>query len=202
MDRIVRRMGHVALEVPDLDTALAHATEVLGLRVVERAGDTVYLSCDIEHHQLMLTAATANGAALDHIGLEATSPAALEELSDRLAREGVEVLSDRPEEEGIEQAIRFAAPTGHVFEVYTGMRLERPPGRAEGVGAWDGGYVATGVRPRKFGHATVRADDPSELASFVQRVLGFRLSDRVANDLVWLRCDQDHHGIAIIRGGN
>src|SRR5262245_40029797 len=159
MDRIVKRMGHVAFEVADLDAALAHATEVLGLRVVERAGDTAYLSCDVEHHQLMLSA--GDRAALDHLGLEATSPEALEELAERLAREGVDVLSDRPEEEGIEQAIRFAAPTGHVLEVYTGMRLERPLARMEGVGAYDGGFAATGVRPRKFGHATVRADDPS-----------------------------------------
>jgi len=42
----ILRLAHVDLSVPDLDLATAYYTEVIGLEVVERDEDTVYLSLD------------------------------------------------------------------------------------------------------------------------------------------------------------
>jgi catechol 2,3-dioxygenase len=198
--KVIRKIGHIGLDVPDMDAAIEHATTIMGLRLVERTDANAYLSCNAEHHNLIFT--ESHRTALNHVSLEAESEEALEELRTRLLRENVEVLSERPEETGIRQAIRFVAPSGHVFEVYTGMELDIHRARTSGITSLDPQVDTVGVRPRKFGHVALRAEDPSLLEAFLSRMLGFIESDRVGGDLVWMRCNLDHHGLAILRGGD
>jgi len=64
-------------------------------------------------------------------------------------------------------------------------------------------HTGSGVQPRKFGHPMLKANDPYATAEFLQRVLGFRLSDDVGDGtLLFLRCNADHHGIGITKGGD
>ena len=184
--KIVERMGHVALRVPDLDPVLRHATEILGLRVVSEEDGWICLTCGPRHHDLML--AEGDELALDHVSFEAPDAAAIEQLAGALARDGVEILSDRPEEPGVAHSLRFRAPGGHVFEVYAEM--EQAPAH----------YNGPGVRPRKYGHTTLRALSVREMAEFAGRYLGFIESDRVGDQLRWMRCDADHHGLALFAG--
>jgi len=176
-------MGHVALRVPDLSVALAHATNVLGLRVVTRENGVAFLTCGARHHDLQLI--ESGELALDHVSFEANGQQALERLSDALTREGIRISSERRHEPGIGQAIRFAAPSGHVFEVYA--QMEKVDARDDGLG----------VRPRKYGHTTLRVDSLPEIEDFLSRVLGFIPSDRFGDTFLWMRCNADHHGIAI-----
>ncbi len=186
---MIRSIGHVGLCVPDLEAAVEHATSVMGLREVERWGATAYLTCTDQHHDLVLR--TGNSVGVDHLALEARGPEALEELRERLQREGVRVLCEQPQEPGLERALRFIGPGEHIFEVYCRISRDQPAT-----------YPTVGVRPRRFGHITVKCEDTGEMESFLARVLGFKLSDRIGRDLVWMRCNPDHHGIAIIRGRN
>ena len=62
------RVAHVGLQVPDLDASVAFAERILGLRVSERDGDTVFLTCNERHHELSLHAGAAS--ALDHVAFE------------------------------------------------------------------------------------------------------------------------------------
>jgi catechol-2,3-dioxygenase len=182
----ITRMGHVALRVADLDRAVTHATEVMGLLEVQRTGGTSYLTCNARHHELLLIADTA--PSLDHIGLEVERVADLEQAQTQLVRAGVKVLSEQPGEEGITHAIRFVGPGDFVFKLFTGMPQNQPVR-----------YRTLGVRPRKFSHVSVKSNCKPELEQFLTRVLGFRISDRVGQHLSWLRCNVDHHGIAIFQ---
>lgn len=183
MRHTVKEMGHVALRVPDLNAALAHATNVLGLRVVARVGNVAFLTCGDHHHDLQLI--ESDELALDHVAFEAVGPEALDRLSDALAEGGIKILAERPQEPGLGQAIRFAAPSGHIFEVYADMERVNPR------------YRASGVRPRKYGHTTLRVESISEMEEFLSRVLGFIPSDRFGKTFLWMRCNADHHGIAM-----
>jgi catechol 2,3-dioxygenase len=198
--KLTKKIGHIGLDVADMDAAIEHATTIMGRRLVERTGANAYLSCNAEHHNLVFT--ESDRTALNHVSLEAESVEALEELKNRLLRESVLVCSEQPEEVGISQAIRFVGPSGHLFEVYTGMELDVHPARASGIDSLDPEIDTVGVRPRKFGHVALRAEDPSLLETFLSRMLGFIESDRVGGDLVWMRCNLDHHGLAILRGGD
>ena len=53
------RVAYVELAVPDLERSVDHAIGILGLREVERVGESVYLTCNERHHELVLTASDA-----------------------------------------------------------------------------------------------------------------------------------------------
>src|ERR1700730_1806921 len=185
---MIKAIGHVALQVADLEASVRWATTVMGLREVTREAGTAYLTHGGAHHSLQYI--QADEPALDHVALEAQDERALNELRDRLAKESVEIMSERPEELGIEQAIRFRGPEGHVFEVFIGMAGDEPR------------HTGAGVQPRKFGHPMLKSEDTRATREFLERVLDFRLSDDVGDGtLLFLRCNADHHGIGLTKGG-
>lgn len=187
MSDLIKRMAHVALRVPDLDASVRWATTVMGMREVERADGVSYLTHAACHHSLQLVAAERPG--LDHVAMEAHDGAALQALAGRLRDDGVTILSEQPDELGVGEAMRFAGPDGHVFEVFVGM---------PDVGALHTGSAA---QPRKFGHPTITCPDIAPTRDLFQRVLGFRLSDDVGDGILsFLRCNVDHHGLGLQRG--
>jgi len=184
---MITAIGHVALQVPNLDESVSWATTVMGLREVARDGGTSYLTHGGAHHSLMYI--EAGDGALDHISLEAQDEESLHELNDRLARHGLRTL-DHAREPAVRESIRFEGPDRHVFEVFTGMAQDQPR------------HTGRGVQPRKFGHPMLKSEQPRETQQFLERVLGFRVSDDVGDGtLLFLRCNADHHGIGISKDG-
>ena len=47
---MIRSLAHVALQVTDLEGSLRHASEVLGMRVVERVDGRPYLTLGSQHN--------------------------------------------------------------------------------------------------------------------------------------------------------
>jgi catechol 2,3-dioxygenase len=182
---VVTRVSHVGLNVTDLDLAVAHAVGVLGLRESARIDGTSYLTCNRRHHELVLM--EADEVAFHHVALEVDSKQTLEELADRLPAEGFPLADEPASSSGVEAALRFQGPDGHVFELLVGMRQDQPAA-----------YATTGVRPIKFGHATIKSPNLEAMEDFLVRILGFRLSDRMGDFFSWYRCSPDHHGIAVV----
>lgn len=55
------------------------------------------------------------------------------------------------------------------------------------------------ARPRKVSHVVLNTPDMEGLQAYYEEVLGFRVSDYSADQMVFLRCSQDHHSIALVR---
>jgi catechol-2,3-dioxygenase len=178
--------GHVALQVRDLESSMSHATGTLGLLESLRDGPSAFLTANDKHHELQLVGTGTAG--LDHIGLEVERREELDELRDRVIADGARILSEGPEEPGLDEAFRCEGPGGVVFEIYTGM--ERQPLSLDTI-----------LRPfaRKLGHVNLLSDEKPELERFILDVLGFRISDRLGDVATWMRCDTDHHGIALTK---
>jgi catechol 2,3-dioxygenase len=183
---LIDRIGHLAIRVRDLDAAVHCATQVMGMREVERRDGCVYLTLGDEHHTLQYLDADADE--LDHLGLEAAGPAGLAEVRRRVDDEGLEVISETPLDEGIAEGFAFVGPDAVVYEIYINMDRGQPP------------YHPTGVRPSRLGHFTMHPEDPQAVRSFLERVLGFRLSDTISGDGYFLRCNAEHHGFGLFRG--
>src|SRR5215831_439811 len=86
----VLRPGHVAIRVRDMDPAVRHYTEVLGL--IETARDTqgrVFLKAwdEHDHHSVVLREATAAG--MDYMGWRVDSVATLRTLAAALEKSGL-----------------------------------------------------------------------------------------------------------------
>jgi catechol-2,3-dioxygenase len=184
---VVTAIGHVALRVPDLDACLDHAERVLGLHTIERTADEVFLTCGGPHHVLHLIRDAE--ASVDHIGLVADGEDGLERLTTRLSDEGISAERSARYGAHVDRSVAFRSPEGFTFEVYTGMANVSHA------------YQTTGIRPRRLGHVNVRTSDPGRLAAFLERVLGFGVSDVIGDGAAFfLRCNHDHHGVAVSTG--
>lgn len=194
-------IGHVAIQVAELDAAVEHATTILGLREVRRDNGTSYLthgtvlpSRVVPHHSLQYIESPTT--ALDHIGLDAGGEEGLAAVRARLEQADVQLLSETPQEKGVAAAIRFAGPDGHVFEVYAGM---------EEVGA----EPTIGARNRSFGHVAIKTGETlTRTVGFLTDVLDFAVSDYIGANtpdgyqpfLGFVRCTPVHHTIALLLG--
>jgi catechol 2,3-dioxygenase len=176
-------IGHVALRVTDLERSVAHVKNVLGLHERARSDGEVLLSSNEKHHELQLIAADA--AAVDHIGLEVEGGDELARVRASALAAGAEMLEEASGEAVIGDAIRFVGPAGMVYEVYDGM--DREPLSTNT-------YLRPGIR--KLGHLSFACENPVEVVAFWRDALGFRISDE-AGGLTWMRCDSDHHGLAV-----
>jgi len=184
---VIAAIGHVAVQVEDLDTAVQEATDIIGLRVSEQGGDTVYLTHGAPHHSLQYIQGSEN--AIDHVALEADGPEALAEIRERVVRAGLEIVSDRPLDAGLDEGFAFVGFEDFVWEIYTGMSHDQPPAHTPGVG------------PNRFGHYTFNPKDPEAASRFLQDLLDFRVCDIIEGGVGWfLRCNADHHGIAVVEG--
>jgi len=59
--------------------------------------------------------------------------------------------------------------------------------------------------PTKLGHVVIRVSDLQLSADFYTKVLGLRISDVYSEDMVpggmvFMRCNADHHGVALVGG--
>jgi catechol 2,3-dioxygenase-like lactoylglutathione lyase family enzyme len=182
---MVIRMGHMALRVHDLDASVQFHQEILGMVETERSACVSYLTCNERHHELMLIQDPVRRG-YDHIALEVADAADLETASARVRNAGGEVVGSVYDgEPGIDRAVRVLAPGGHVFKLFCGMETVPAP--------------AAGDRPLKFEHASVKAWNMKALERFLEAGLGFGFSDRMGRTASWWHCNEDHHGMAIVR---
>jgi len=173
-------LGHVALETPDLEESLYFFEGAVGLEEVERAGGTVYMRAPDEfaHHSLSL--AEADAAGVDHVGWQTADEASLEGFADHLEAEGIDVRwVEAGEEAGQGEAIRFATPTGHRFELF--YHVEKPDAPAEKRSKLKNkSYAAcktNPVAPRRIDHVQIWDAEALELARWMCEHLDFRVQE-------------------------
>lgn len=203
----VLRPGHVALRVLDLDKALAHYTEVIGLsqtgcddqgRVYLKAWD------EADHHSVVLRQATEAG--MDYMGWRVDSAETLERLAADVEKSGL--ASDcqwiaAGEHLHTGKRFRFTIPTGHAMELYAHKDVV---GCATGYlnpDPWPDDLK--GMAPSRFDHCLLYGDDLDGTVKLFTEVLGFGLAEQVVAGpdrlqiAAFLSCSNKAHDVAFIR---
>lgn len=184
----VSGLGFVDLGVVDLDGAVDFYSTVGRLHIAERTASTVYLTGGVEHHWLRLRRASTNG--VTRIGFAVDDDAALDDLAARLATAGVDFTDERClDEDRVERRVRFTDPAGVDVDLFVGMiELPLPP-------------PDTGVALDSLLHVGWRVTEYEAACRFYTDVLGFRVSDSIADRVTFLRCDDGyHHSLVFVRG--
>jgi catechol-2,3-dioxygenase len=55
------------------------------------------------------------------------------------------------------------------------------------------------IRPKKLGHIVLKVQDIHKSVDFYTNVVGLEVSDWIADQMVFLRCAQDHHDLALFQ---
>lgn len=188
MRPLIQRLGYLVVDAIDPHAAARDTVNIVGARIVEEGPDSVALSSNQRHAELIIRKGTAN--ALVRCGLEATSAAAVEQVRANCEAAGLRILSTEPSLPGIEAAVTFATSEGHVFEVHTPMSAGRPAR-----------YHGPGAHPRALDHVNFTAVDPRAWADEMQAACGLLLSERTTGyELAWLRAaDGRHHTVAVVK---
>lgn len=185
-------VSHIGFVVPDVAAAESFYARVLGMvRHEELPDGGVRLGWGVGHHVLDLA---PGDAALAHYAFEVRDDDGVAGLRARLVAAGVEVTDLDPASidaaVGTPSGIAVQDPDGGTVQFHSAVHRQGESG------------ADPGRRPVKFQHTTLATADVAPMVSFFTDVVGFRLSDQLADGrFAWLRSDRDHHTLAVVDVG-
>jgi catechol 2,3-dioxygenase len=128
----LRKIGHVVLNVTDLDVSVRFYTELLGLQVSDRYPDTmvpggmVFMRVNTDHHGVALVGGAKRGETaapnpLNHFAFEVGSPSEVFRARGWLRKNGVPIHFEGRRRAGCQLAVEFRDPDGNNLEIYWGV---------------------------------------------------------------------------------
>ncbi|MFO1086446.1 MAG: VOC family protein [Reyranellaceae bacterium] len=142
----VRKLGHVVVNVADLEKSKRFYTEVLGFQTTDIYGDDkmpggmVFLRCNGDHHCLALIGgAPPAGEAkrtLHHMAFELATLDEVFRARDHLEKHGAKIVYQGRRRAGCQVSVEFLDPDGHHLEFYWGLDQIGYDGRIRPADEW------------------------------------------------------------------
>ncbi|MGV9711539.1 VOC family protein [Gordonia sp. NPDC003424] len=183
----MRSLRSVALTVPDPQASADFYHEVWGLTTVDSDHDRFWLrATGSEHHVLDLRSGDIN--ALGGISFALGTPREVDDAAIALERLGIPLLRAPGllDDAGGGYGLQLVDPEGRVVELSAdtfAVAEQEPAGRR--------------AIPRKIAHVVLNTTDIERTAQFYTQVLGMRISDWSERQMAFLRCNSDHHVVAL-----
>ena len=187
----VTEIRYVGYGVQDFDNERKFYADDWGLVEVEANDDTAWFKTHghDEHHVVRLHRSETN--CVEVIALAADSREDVDALQAKVEEAGCKIIHAARELDapGGGYGFRFFSPDGLPFEISADVkRLDKwAMERWEGV-------------PVKISHIVLHSPDHHALTKFFTDVLGFKVSDWLGDFMVFLRCNDAHHRIALLPG--
>jgi len=180
----VRRIAHADFDTPDIERQVAYYTEILGLTLVAKEKDVAYLANTNDNHSVVLRRAAE--ARCTRLAFQLAPHDDLAAFRKQVEAHGIKVESKKDPEPTIPEMLTFEDTKGTVMEVFR----EREPAPQR--------FGEKGIVPLKLGHVAFNVVNVKKASDFYCDVLGFRVSDWMADFFVFLRCSPDHHTINLV----
>ena len=141
------RIGHVVLNVSDLQRSVAFYTGLLGFRVSDvytediMPGGMVFMRCNTDHHGVALVGGLPPGRVnqdLNHLAFEVGSLDEVVRARDHLRAQGVPIDFEGRRRAGVQIAVEFRDPDGHRLEIYWGLDRIGSNGSVRPSSEWRG----------------------------------------------------------------
>ena len=175
-------LAHVELLSPAPEESVRFFTDMLGMQVVAREGQSVYLRAFEERYHSSLKVTEAEVPAMGHASLRTRSAPALERCAAAIEQTGLgEGWSDADVGHG--PAYRFRTPDGHRFEIFWEVDYyEAPRDQRTGLRNRPQRRPSQGVPVRRLDHVNLLAADPRPTQDFFVDTLGFLLVETMLNE--------------------
>jgi catechol 2,3-dioxygenase len=127
MEFHIAKVGHVVLQVSDLERATEFYTKVLGFKVSDvypenmMPGGMVFLRCNADHHCLALVGqgdGKNSNRELHHLAFEVPTLGEVLRARDRLREFGAKIDFEGRRRAGCQVAVEFRDPDGNNLEIY------------------------------------------------------------------------------------
>ncbi|MFA7431548.1 MAG: VOC family protein, partial [Rhodospirillaceae bacterium] len=199
----VLRPGFIQIRVLDLDTALTHYVDHLGLdKVSQEADGRVYLKGwdEFDRHSVILRKDIAPG--MDVMGFKVASDADLDSFEKRITDWGVAVDHvPAGEQPGMGRRIGFMLPSGHRIELYAEVELAAKHPPVLNPDMW--GDLPRGMKATRFDHALLYGPDIDKVQAFFEECLDFKCAEKVMLPdgllAIWLTSSNKAHDIAFVK---
>jgi catechol-2,3-dioxygenase len=204
---MITSLQHIALGIPDIKIGIDYYND-FGLETIDRS-DHVAMRCYGRDQDQLILIETGKKRKFHHASF-GTTPDGLGEILRKLEVRGVELLG-RPypgapdgiwfrDPEGVLVNVQVAVPAPFLADM--AMPLINRPGLRTRIDAK--GCPPFGKRPlpRRLGHFILFAMDVVAQAEYYSDVLGFKLSDKIADGYAaFMRTsgDSDHHVFAMLK---
>lgn len=199
----VLRPGICQLRVLDMDAALKHYVDLMGLSVVAKGDDgRVYLKAwdEFDHHSVVLR--PAKEAGLDLFAFKVDSEASLDEFDKRIRDYGM-ALEHIPagEQPGVGRRISVGLASGHRIDLY--HQIERSTEAPEVNNPYIWPKPPRGVGAIRMDHILMYGPDIDKNLDFFTKVLDFSLAEKIELPdgllAIWLTCSNKAHDIAFVK---
>jgi len=175
----VAQLASVELFSPKVDETLWFFTELLGMSVTHREGDSAYLRAyeDYYHHSLKVTYREQPG--IGTTSWRTSSPQALRRRTTVLDSVGIDVAW-RDGDLGQGPSADFTSPSGHTHSLLWDVEYyEAPEGERSQLLSRPQKRPLKGVPVRRLDHVNHLVDDVTQNRRFLQDTLGFRLRENI-----------------------
>jgi len=140
----LRKLGHVVLNVTDLEASVRFYTEVLGLSISDRYPDSmvpggmVFMCVSTDHHGVALVggASKLERSTLNHFAFEVGSPDEVLRARAWLRKHDVPIVFEGRRRAGCQLAIEFRDPDGNNLEIYWGIDQVGTTGGSRPASEW------------------------------------------------------------------
>ncbi len=143
----IGKLGHVVIQVSDLERSLTFYTQVLGFKVSDiypeemMPGGMIFLRCVTDHHCIALVGAAqgqAKNLELHHIAFEVSTLDEVIRARDHLRAHNVPIDFEGRRRAGCQIAVEFLDPDNHHLEIYWGVDQVGSDGRVRPSNEWKG----------------------------------------------------------------
>jgi len=140
----LRKLGHVVLNVTDLEASVRFYTGVLGLEVSDRYPDSmvpggmVFMRCNADHHGVALVggASKTERSSLNHFAFEVATLDEVFRARAWLRKHDVPIVFEGRRRAGCQIAVEFPDPDGNNLEVYWGIDQVGTSGSVRPASEW------------------------------------------------------------------
>ena len=143
----IGKIGHVVLNVSDLDRSVRFYTQVLGFEISDiygtdmMPGGMVFMRCNPDHHGVALVGSMPGqspNVELNHVAFEVPSLDDVIRARDHLRKHEVQIDFEGRRRAGVQIAVEFRDPDGHRLEIYWGLDQVGSDGKVRPREQWKG----------------------------------------------------------------